>query len=450
MSALLTGVSVLAWAAFLGAWAQMGYVDRTEQKIRNRYLGLWMKAAALGYLVLLAHSLTGLFSAGTGYLLAGYYAALGRYLLVSVLAAYALWALRIWPAGDVKLYVLLALYYPLMRIPGSFHSGLRFLEVLINVFIPAAAFLFLTAGEYLWRTRFTLQKDFLLSLGARRLGGYLAVKGAEALVALKKEMADWVAAYKSAPWRLAADAGAWLVSVAVMSMISYSLNDLIASNFLRTLVCFALFFGWSRFCQLIGRARALGLSFIVSPVLGLRLDRLVALTQAFGQYPRLQPVIFFRHPAGLQDRGGQSGFVFLPLLFMVPSLIPWHWFYALKERLWEGRRRARRPSGRPRGCSRIVGLWAAMGLFFGLALVFVKIWDAESPRASSGAYPALHDAGAGLGRAHRGRRGFPGRAFQHLLCRRPDRGSGRGASRLVPRSAIETVLLRRYRLQTGF
>ena len=321
MSALLTGVSVLAWAAFLGAWAQMGYVDRTEQKIRNRYLGLWMKAAALGYLVLLAHSLTGLFSAGTGYLLAGYYAALGRYLLVSVLAAYALWALRIWPAGDVKLYVLLALYYPLMRIPGSFHSGLRFLEVLINVFIPAAAFLFLTAGEYLWRTRFTLQKDFLLSLGARRLGGYLAVKGAEALVALKKEMADWVAAYKSAPWRLAADAGAWLVSVAVMSMISYSLNDLIASNFLRTLVCFALFFGWSRFCQLIGRARALGLSFIVSRGAGAA-PRSTGGADA-GVRAILRPPASSSASSWPSDRGGQSGFAFLPLLFMVPSLIPW-------------------------------------------------------------------------------------------------------------------------------
>lgn len=375
----IKALQVYAWAAFLAAWAHMGWVDWTQQKIRNKYLLFWLRFAVLGYALLAAHTLSGSWGYLSTYLLWGYYRALGLYVGFSALAAYALWALRVWPAGDVKLFALLALFYPLMGLPASFRSGARFLEVLINVFVPAAAWLFVTAAFYLWRTRLSHQKDFLVQLGTRRLAPFLAAKAREAAAGFKAEWLAWVEAYRN-PWRLLLDAAAWLAMMVVMSMISYALNDVIASTLARTLICFGLFFVWSRFCQSLGKGWVLGLVFGAFAVLlwhnpQVNWARLIA---TFSHISVFSLCLFFGVQIAFKIVAGQTAFLVLPFLFMLPSLVPWATLWA-----WAGPAAGSlAPNLRlPAGLGTELGgiaVWAAMGLFFGLALVFVRIWDAES------------------------------------------------------------------------
>jgi len=371
MSLLLKVVEAYAWVAFALAWIHMGWVDWTKQKIRNRYLGFWLKLILLGYAVVLLHSLLGRLGLVPVYLLGGYYLALAGYVAVCAAAAWTLWRLGIWPAGDVKLFVLLALFYPLMRVPGSFHSGLRFLEVLINVFVPASAFLFLTASAYLWRTRFKHQKEFLIQLGFGRLTPYLAHRSREALSSLKQELRDWVETCRD-PRRLLLNASAWLGMMAVMSLISYTLSDVIRSNFLKTVVCFALFFAWSRLCLLIGKRGALALAAGIFALLLLRRGQLdwALLGAAFGHISVFSLCLFFGIQIAFKVVAGQTGFLVLPVLFMLPSLIPWQWLKGLSLPAFS--------LGIPASPFSGLATWALMGLFFGLSLVFVRIWDAES------------------------------------------------------------------------
>lgn len=381
MTLTLKAVQLYAWGLFAVAWVQMGYVDWKEQKIRNRYLLLWLKFAAAGYAVILGQSALGWLGHGTGYLLGGYYLELGRYLAFSTLAAYVFWALRIWPAGDVKLFCLLSLFYPLMRIPGSFHSGLRFLEILINVFVPAAAFLFVTAVGYLWRTRFSHQNQFFIQLGVKRFAFFAFDKAVEALGMMKVEIAAWAREYRADPKMLFLDAGAWLAMMAVMSMISYYLNTVITSNVVKTLVCFGLFFAWSRFCLAIGKGRALALIFALFALLLARNPNLdwAVLGAVFGHISLFSLCIFFGIQIAFKIVAGKTGFVFMPLLFMLPGLIPWAtiWGMAVSAMPDASAFTGWLPPGAGAELATL-SLWAAMGTFFGLSLVFVRIWDAES------------------------------------------------------------------------
>lgn len=435
---LIRVTQLYAWGLFLFSWGQMGWVDWKEQKIRNQYIVFWLKLIALGYALILGQSLLGEFGLVKVFIVRSYYVALLGHAAFSIAAAYALWWLRIWPAGDVKLFVLLALCYPLMRIPGSFRAGLLFLEVMINVFVPAAAFLFLTAGEYLWRTRFAHYKPHLTiflrsyikefrfpELGLARLrftpsvaGAAPATRGARdvarsAVAAVrarsgrawdlvKAEVGGWLSAYRERPLQFLIDALSWLSMMAVMSMISYYLNDVIASNVLKTLVCFALMFTWSRVCQFIGTGWALGTVFCVCGVLLWRHPNvnLPALAVIFGHITVFSLCILLGVQLAFKIIAGKTGYVFLPFLMMLPGLVPWRYLFGLAASglaalhppalpavpslpafpaatmpSWGG---FAAPSWASSTAFSGLSVWAVMGLFFGLALVFVKIWDAES------------------------------------------------------------------------
>jgi hypothetical protein len=360
--------------AFALAWAQMGWADWREQKIRNRLLGRWLMIILAGYALLVVQTVLGERGVVRTHIVWPYYSAVLGYVAVSAAAAYALWALRIWPAGDVKLYVLLSLYLPLMRLPLDFRSGRRFLEVLINVFIPAAAFLFLTAGEYLWRTRFREQGAVVAGLSWDKWASFFTEKLRETLPAFKAGAEDFFRAYRD-PRVLLRDVLSWLASVCVMSVLSYYLSDLLRSDFLKTIVCFALFFLWSRFCSAIGRGRSLALVFVLLSA------ALVAhphvdwglLANTFGHISIFSLFIFMGVQVAFKIVAGQTGFVFLPLLFMLPALIPWGKLAgALHPSRWL-------PAAAPApGSFSGMAVWAGMGLIFGLSLVFVRIWDAES------------------------------------------------------------------------
>lgn len=437
---LIRVTQLYAWGVFLFSWGQMGWVDWKEQKIRNHYIMFWLKLILLGYGLILGQTLLGALGVIKVFILGDYYLALLAHAGFSTAAAYALWRLRIWPAGDVKLFVLLALCYPLMRIPGSFRSGLLFLEVLINVFVPAAAFLFLTACEYLWRTRFAHYKEHLtkvirayykdfrfpefdFSRWRFRSPGPLPVRettaaalaSARAKAAwlwgqVKEETGGWLRTYREHPLQFVIDALSWLSMMAVMSMISYALNDVIASNVLKTLVCFALMFTWSRVCQFVGTGWALGAVFgVCAAVLWTRPSvNVPALAVIFGHLTVFSLCILIGVQLAFKIIAGKTGYVFLPFLMMLPGLIPWRLLFSTLwsclAGAWHGLSSLGRGLSLPAAPVlpalpavsiprfggfeapawaaamdlSVLSIWAVMGLFFGLALVFVKIWDAES------------------------------------------------------------------------
>ncbi len=419
--ALIRGTQYYAWGVFLFSWAQMGWVDWKQQKIRNQYLVFWLKLLSAAYAAILVQSLLGELGVVRVFIVRDYYLALAAHAALSAAAAYALWWLRIWPAGDVKLFVLLAICYPLMRIPGSFRSGLLFLEVLINVFVPAAAFLFLTAGEYLWRTRFAhfkaqstdrarlRWKEFRfpsLDLSRLRLNPFAwidlpAVRGkaGEYGAAASSEIAGWLRGYRERPLQFVRDALSWLSMIGIMSMISYYLNDVISSNVLKTLVCFSLMFTWSRFCLFIGSRWALATVFCACALVLWRHPNvnLPALAVIFGHISVFSLFIFLGMQLALKVIAGKTSWVFLPFMMMLPGLIPWRAMFfavwAVAETLFRklsliGLPELPRPpalhlpSSAPAWAAAFdfsgLAVWAVMGLFFGLALIFVKIWDSES------------------------------------------------------------------------
>lgn len=377
-------LTLVAWYArlcFAAAWAHMGWVDWTEQKIRNRYLALWIKLILAAYGAVALHTLAGLGGLLSVYLLPDYFVSLAGYASLSAAAAAALWWLRVWPAGDVKLFSLLALFYPLLEIPADFRSGLRFLETLINVFVPAAAFLFATASWHLWRTRFSHQKRFFETLGPWRAAPYLLRRSRQALSVARRELAEWARAWRD-PRAFLLDALSWLASMAAMSAVSYALNDVVRRPVAKTLLCFGLFFAWSRFCAWLGRGRSLALVLALCGLL-LRLHPDVhwgLLAGIFGHISVFSFCIFFGIQIAFKLVAGHAGFLFMPLLFMLPGLIPWGWLAGLGARLWgaAGWVAWAPPTLGLGGAFAGLGMWAGMGLFFGLSLVFVRIWDAES------------------------------------------------------------------------
>lgn len=367
-------VSVYAWAVFLSGWLRMGLGDWTEQRIRHTELLAWSRLTAAGFAVLAAHSLAGAAGWVNGSLGAAWWGAFILHAFVSAGVAWLLWTLRVWPAGDVKLFTMLAVLSPLLRLPGSFHGGMNFLENLINTFVPAAAYLLVAASVYLWRTRFAHQAEFLGTLGLGRLPAFGWIKTKEVGIFMRDELGTWLVEYKADPKRFFLDAGSWIAQMAVMSMVTYQIGAVITSNVLRTLVCFGIFFGWSRFAAKLGRGRALALTSAAFAVVALRRGHVdwVELSILFGHISVFSLCIFFGIQLAFRAIAGQSAMLMLPLLFLIPALIP---FGSLFARI----RGASLPSV-PAAPAALQGLatWAIMGLFFGLALVFVRIWDAES------------------------------------------------------------------------
>lgn len=365
-SLLTTIVSVYAWLAFVAGWARMGWIDWNEQRIRHRYLVAWTGFAALGWAVLLVGSL---FGVGAD---AAYWKALGWHAGASVGAAAVLWSLRVWPAGDVKLYVLLCGLAPLMRVPAFFRGGNEWLETLINTFVPAAAYLFVTASFYLWRTRFAHQADFLRKVGLHRAPGFLWIKMKEGAAAIRAELKGYYEEYAAAPGRFFLDLGSWMAQMSVMSLVSYYLESRITSTFVRTLICFGLFFGWSRVAATMGKARALGVTAALFAALILWKGRVdwAGLTFAFGHISVFSLCLFFGIQIAFRAVAGQGAFMALPFLFLIPSLIPFG-------SLWASMTGHHLTIP---GATLFGGLWtwALMGTFFGASIVFVRLWDAES------------------------------------------------------------------------
>lgn len=442
---VLRTIQLCSWLVFFLAWMQIGRGDWLHQKIRNSYLKFWGKFFVLAYPVMLALSVLGHKGLVAHFLVWSYYPALAAHLGLSFAAAMTLWFLRIWPAGDAKLFFLLALAFPLMGLPGSFHSGMRFFEVLINTFVPATVVLFLLSLEYIWRTRFKSQKLFLGSLGPRRELDFFREQSREAWRLFKpllierlgralafsrnlwrtarvrgiRSAADllrWGVSVIGNPGAAAAAVFDWLFSMILMSLVTYYLGSIVGSALLRTTFMFVLFFVWSRMQQFLGQVWSLLLGSAVFAAALLRSPEfdygqlLVAFANisVFSLAIRLGMGWTLRVLAGrvvlvFLSIGGLAAFPFidyvlepvvnillLPLLQFLVGLVPWGIIGGIEALKSFSASAAAWADAAVQvdfeAFSSLVGwtlegtvlTWAAMGLFFGLAMVFARIWDLES------------------------------------------------------------------------
>lgn len=125
------------------AWLAVVVVleDAAESKIRNRHLAAGLGTCAAVYLLQAALTAAGSWGMLQNWFFWGFYWMSLRHLAISLAAGVALWLLNVWPAGDAKLFVVCAVFLPIIR-PGlrTFPNYL-FLHLLANIFVVAALFL---------------------------------------------------------------------------------------------------------------------------------------------------------------------------------------------------------------------------------------------------------------------------------------------------------------------
>ncbi|MBI4051092.1 MAG: hypothetical protein HY400_01155 [Elusimicrobia bacterium] len=129
-------IRALAYVAFWGLGMVAVWDDFRFQKVRNQWIVLGLLLSGLGYLSL---GIPGVWER----IPVSFYWNAGLHVGLCFLAGVCLWYLRIWPAGDAKLYIvlgsLLILAHPDLR---GFPSFL-FFNILVNIFVSAGLYVVL-------------------------------------------------------------------------------------------------------------------------------------------------------------------------------------------------------------------------------------------------------------------------------------------------------------------
>jgi hypothetical protein len=247
---LLPAIRAISWIVFLGLWILVSMGDIKTKKILHRHLNWGLMVAAVSYALMLASTFLGHRGTLAVYYNWDFYRDLVVYIATSTLVSLGLWQIRIWPAGDAKLYAFLSVIFPMLSISGSFHAGWLFLDVLINIFVPACVAVFAQAAHYIWLTRIQHARNFIAQMGFRRELGYWGERLRENAVSGGAKIRAALAAASARPGATALSvlkrAGRWVFSIFMMALISCAIKNVIPTPFLRTLVCFAAFFSWKR------------------------------------------------------------------------------------------------------------------------------------------------------------------------------------------------------------
>ncbi len=157
-------IRLLAWGAFAWMWYAFASHDARTEKIRNRHVGRALGATLLGYAALALWTWH-----GTGrFVFWGFYGVAAAYAAEAAAAALALWLLRVWPAGDAKLFAALGVMLPLLAPLDTTYSWRLVLSSLLNTFLPAAVLVTLQAMVWLWRTRLGKAWDYARREGLSR------------------------------------------------------------------------------------------------------------------------------------------------------------------------------------------------------------------------------------------------------------------------------------------
>ncbi|MFI5361192.1 MAG: hypothetical protein ACHQ49_04415 [Elusimicrobiota bacterium] len=369
MNAGLMTVQVASSALFFYLWIVMGWADFHRQKIRNQYLRYAAWGVSSGYAFLLAMTVLGCFNRIGVFPYWGYYQeALANAFLCGA-AALALWWFGVWPAGDAKLFILLAVLYPLTNFIAASDYRRLFLVALINTFIPASVAVFLRAARYVFETRLIHRRHFLVQLGWRKELDFLldsVRERASGLGAVRSSAAEFARAAAASPGPFLARTGLWVANMMVLSFFSYYLKDFFRSPILFTLFWGAMFLFWSRLATVIGASYTR------------------AAVAALGA-----ALLFFRPPAHWPDIGR----IFLNLSlfnFFFRMGIRWTMTvlsgsagaaYVVTLLLPLAGAGAAAAAARLGGAAPVYVhtflVLAGMGVFFGLSLVLVRLWDQE-------------------------------------------------------------------------
>lgn len=370
MSAGLLAVQWAASALFLFLWAITGWGDFKTRKIRNRSLRAAAAAVGAGYLVLLATTGLGIAGRVAVFPYWGYYGEALSAVAACAAAALGLWWLGVWPAGDAKLFILLAALYPLTNIFAAGGVRLLFLSALINAFLPACGAVFLSAGRHVLATRLLHRRHFLLQLGWKKELHFLLDSLRAGAAALAGSAASAARAAAAEPGRAVSAVAGWAAGTAVMSLISYALKGLLVSPLLFGLFWGGVFLLWNRLAGVLGaaQARALavalgaGLLFIHPPAHWSELGRIFMNLSLFNLFLGLGA------SWAMTVLVGDAGAAYLVTAFL-PVLVG-----GIAAVAATAAARAGSLAALP---GRAALTLAGMGAFFGLSLALVRLWDRE-------------------------------------------------------------------------
>lgn len=194
-AAVLAGVRFFAWAGFLVMAWRLSLHDWRVQKIPHRELRTGAGLVFCAYLLLAVDTALGVAGRAAAYLTWNFYGDLLLHLTLTAAATVGLWRVRVWPAGDAKLFFLLGALAPLLTREPNFLAGRYFLAALINVFLPACLFVFADVSAYVWHTRLKHAAGFVVQAGLVR-GWTMAREG------LVRSVRDGLAAARA--WTLLA------------------------------------------------------------------------------------------------------------------------------------------------------------------------------------------------------------------------------------------------------
>lgn len=179
--------------------------DLREKRIYNRDVLLSAAVIAALYGLLMLHTWwADVFASSVGsarfdFLPWEHFQACARHAAVALAMSLTLWVFRIWPAGDAKLYFLLAVLLPLIDPSGLALSYRLPLALLVNIFIPAAFVILLRSVLWLWTFRLRHGFAFYADLGRSRVGRYIVDTAREAWRDGTKELRAWREKAKTEP-----------------------------------------------------------------------------------------------------------------------------------------------------------------------------------------------------------------------------------------------------------
>ncbi|MFH1723013.1 MAG: hypothetical protein ABII00_00165 [Elusimicrobiota bacterium] len=251
-------------------WALFTYSDYRWNKIRNRSVlgGLLLGLLAYGVLALWTWRAEG------RYFYWGFYSMALTHVCAAWAVAVGFWLLKIWPAGDAKLFAMIAVLFPLLDPLNGYLPYRVVLIQLMNVFIPAAVFIILGGFHWMWKTRVVKRIAVAREMGPRRWlaeqrGRLRTAVVAEAAARLREALREAVRRPLALAWK-AAD---WLSFFAAAGLLMTVLLDRYGQT------------PWLGFALC-------GFSFLVWRALGvLRWARPVAVWAAVIMYLRLHPEI---------------------------------------------------------------------------------------------------------------------------------------------------------------
>lgn len=241
------------WAVFLALLGASSWTDFRLKKIRNRALLVGLAASAAGYAALAYWT----WRAEGRFFVAAYYADAARSVGAAWAAGLGLWLLRMWPAGDAKLFMMLAAFLPLLTPASPLLPWRAPLTVLMNVFIPAALGIVASAFLWIWRTRAGRRLEAARSLGAGALDVLGRPRWAELGPELRAAARGAFAGAAARPWATllgVADWAGFFASAAVLlAVLTVRYGQ---SEWTGLILCAFSFFVWSGLGAVLGRARA--------------------------------------------------------------------------------------------------------------------------------------------------------------------------------------------------